>query len=263
MYFRDRKNWGYEEDQRDSATHPIRGEVKNTDVAMNNFDGITYSKGAALIKQLVYMVGTDGFQNGLKSYFSRFRWGNATIFDFLDDMKPYFPGNVDVTIWMTTWLQTASLNMFEAIWDPTDFTSNAVLTLKQTPFSQTYNTLRYHKFDIAFFNAAATVVMIKTVTITPDTPLTPIVYDGSYAVKGILVNYNDQSFLQNYLDTQSLPFFMKNVNSITDIFTRAQVWYNIAQMSKQGAIQIRDYTNFLNEKLIEEPVEFIVNQLLN
>lgn len=57
MYFRDRKAWGYEEDQRDSGTHPIRGEVRDTDVAMNNFDGITYSKGAALIKQLVFLVG--------------------------------------------------------------------------------------------------------------------------------------------------------------------------------------------------------------
>ena len=57
MYFRDRKSWGYEEDQRDSGTHPIRGAVRDTDVAMNNFDGITYAKGAAVIKQLVFLVG--------------------------------------------------------------------------------------------------------------------------------------------------------------------------------------------------------------
>ena len=57
MYFRDRKQWGYDEDERNSVTHPIRGEIKDTDAATNLFDGITYAKGAAVLKQLVFVVG--------------------------------------------------------------------------------------------------------------------------------------------------------------------------------------------------------------
>jgi aminopeptidase N len=44
-----RKAWGYREDQL-PTTHPIATEVKNTEVAENIFDGITYSKGAAVIR---------------------------------------------------------------------------------------------------------------------------------------------------------------------------------------------------------------------
>lgn len=57
MYFRDRKSWGYTEDERNSATHAIRGTVINTDVAASIFDGITYAKGAAAMKQFMFLVG--------------------------------------------------------------------------------------------------------------------------------------------------------------------------------------------------------------
>lgn len=57
MYFRNRKSWGYEEDERNSATHPIRAQVADTDVAVSIFDGITYSKGAGTLKQLMFLVG--------------------------------------------------------------------------------------------------------------------------------------------------------------------------------------------------------------
>jgi aminopeptidase N len=43
------KAWGYEEDSR-LNTHPIAGEVPNTSAADSIFDGITYSKGAAVLK---------------------------------------------------------------------------------------------------------------------------------------------------------------------------------------------------------------------
>ena len=160
-------------------------------------------------------------------------------------MSPYFPSETNLNEWMTSWLQTSSLNVFESIWDPTDFSSNATLTLKQSPFSTSFNTLRWHKIQIAFFNSTSTIVMTKTVTISPDNAITSITYDGSYAVKAILINYNDHTFCENFLDTQSLQFFMTNVNNISDIFTRSLVWYNIAQMNKHTYLKLENYTVFL------------------
>jgi aminopeptidase N len=85
MYFRDRKAWGYQEDERNTATHAIRGTVEDTDVAASIFDGITYAKGAAVMKQLMFLVGEENFSAGLTNYFERFQWSNATIDDFLQD----------------------------------------------------------------------------------------------------------------------------------------------------------------------------------
>ena len=195
MYFRDRKAWGYQEDERNSSTHPIRGVVENTDVAASIFDGITYAKGAAVIKQLMFLVGEAGFSKGLQSYFDRFKWSNATLTDFLEDMTPYFPADINVADWSATWLETASLNVFETIWDPADLASTATLRLYQSPLTNKFNTVRWHKIQIAFFNAKAAIVQTKTILVPPSTDLHTMTYDGSNSVKAILVNQNDQSFM--------------------------------------------------------------------
>ena len=65
------------------TTHPIRGPIANTNVADSIFDGITYSKGAATMKQFCYLMGEEHFAKALSSYFQKYEWKNATIDEFL------------------------------------------------------------------------------------------------------------------------------------------------------------------------------------
>ena len=59
---------------------------------MVNFDGITYAKGASVLKQLVAWVGDDHFFEGVRAYFDRHAWGNTTLADLLGalgrDLRP-------------------------------------------------------------------------------------------------------------------------------------------------------------------------------
>ena len=80
--FFNRKGWGYTEDML-TTTHPIRSEVENTLVAESIFDGITYSKGAATMKQLMYLMGEENFSKSLGSYFHKFAFKNAELDDLL------------------------------------------------------------------------------------------------------------------------------------------------------------------------------------
>jgi aminopeptidase N len=135
--------------------------VVDTDVAWTNFDGIVYGKGAAIVKQMLYMVGRDNFSRAMTKYFDRFGEGTATIEDLLADMEPYFPAGVDVQQWMVSWLETPSLDVFEPAWDSTDKSANAVLTLKHTAFNDKYPTLRTHKMKIIFIDATGSIVDTK------------------------------------------------------------------------------------------------------
>ena len=51
-----RKNWAYRQDQL-TTTHPVAADNHDLDEVEANFDGITYAKGAAALKQLVAWVG--------------------------------------------------------------------------------------------------------------------------------------------------------------------------------------------------------------
>jgi len=64
------------------------------------------------------------------------------------------------------------------------------------------------------------------------------------------------------LDPTSLQFFINNVDKITDPFLRTTVWYNIAQMSKNSLLKLDLYTELLDNKILDEPTDFIMSQIL-
>jgi aminopeptidase N len=99
-----RKAWGYHEDQY-ITTHPIRGEVPNTSVADSIFDGITYAKGAATMKQLLLLMGEENFSAALKEYFHKYAFKNATLTDFMAEMQKHFPfKEFSLEEWKQYWL---------------------------------------------------------------------------------------------------------------------------------------------------------------
>ena len=76
------KAWAYRQDQLPS-THPIAADIPDIHAVEVNFDGITYAKGASVVKQLVAYVGRENFLAGVRRYFAAHAWGNATLADLL------------------------------------------------------------------------------------------------------------------------------------------------------------------------------------
>ena len=71
-----RKNWAYRQDQLPS-THPIAADNVDLRAVEVNFDGITYAKGASVLKQLVAWVGLDNFLEGVRAYFKDHEFSNT------------------------------------------------------------------------------------------------------------------------------------------------------------------------------------------
>jgi aminopeptidase N len=101
------KAWAYRQDQLPS-THPISADIPDIEAVEVNFDGITYAKGAAVLKQLVAHVGRENFLTGLRRYFGRHAWGNATLGDLLAALEE--PSGRDLSDWSKKWLETAGVN---------------------------------------------------------------------------------------------------------------------------------------------------------
>ena len=80
------KSWAYRQDQLPS-THPVAADIPDLQAVEVNFDGITYAKGASVLKQLVAYVGLEQFLAGLRSYFAAHAWGNATFGDLIGALE--------------------------------------------------------------------------------------------------------------------------------------------------------------------------------
>lgn len=253
--FLQRKGWGYHEDQM-ITTHPIRGPVANTSVAESIFDGITYSKGAATMKQLLFLMKEENFSKALSEYFHEYEWNNATIEDFLAHMQKHFTINeFTLTQWREMWLQKASLNIIEANWNPADHSPNATITIKQTPYTPEHPTLRLHQIKVALFKEDFSVDVIEVLILPQEE--TTAVYDGSKGYKAVLLNFEDHTFAKNTIDEVSLKFFINNINSISDILSRTLIWRSFFEMIKDAKMKSDDFVDVITKSLAEETSDSI------
>jgi puromycin-sensitive aminopeptidase len=62
-------------------THPIYARVRSVAQATENFDAITYEKGAAVVRMIEHYLGPDAFRAGVRLYMRRHREGNTVAAD--------------------------------------------------------------------------------------------------------------------------------------------------------------------------------------
>ncbi|HET6168158.1 MAG TPA: aminopeptidase N [Marmoricola sp.] len=108
-----RKNWGLTVDARPS-THPVAGNgAVDADAALQNFDGISYAKGHAVLTQLAQRLGDDVFFGGVRDHFARHRFGNATMHDLFAAWERAGAGELDT--WTDAWLRTAGVDRIDLV----------------------------------------------------------------------------------------------------------------------------------------------------
>ena len=228
------KLWAYREDQL-PTTHRIADEVPSTDETFLNFDGISYGKGAAVLRQLVAAIGTEGFRDGLRTYFRRHRFGNATLADFLAALQE--GSGLDLVKWGARWLTTASVNTIAASWRETDGVV-AGLDLRQTA-SDDHPVLRPHHIEVAVVDRADRMTvypaMIDGVTAT-------VPEAAGIAVPAFLFpNYGDYGYFKVALDPASVAYAESRLGEVGEPLLRQQVWSSLWEMVRDAQLASTRY----------------------
>src|SRR5262249_36136377 len=110
-FYSGEKTGTYVEDQL-VTTHPIEAKIPDTDSAFANFDGITYGKGASVLKQLAFYIGEDAFREGVRHYFKDYAYSNTQLSDFIGALEQ--SSHQDLHMWEKAWLEEAGVDTVEA-----------------------------------------------------------------------------------------------------------------------------------------------------
>ncbi len=252
------KNWAYRQDQL-ITTHPIAGEVEDTDQTFLNFDGITYGKGASVLKQLVAYIGLDGFREGMQLYFRRHEYGNTTLAEFLDALGE--GAGRDLHGWAALWLETPSLNTLSAEVER-DGDRVSAMQLTQTALAD-YPTLRPHRIEVALGRSEGEAVTIEAVAAEIDTA-TAQVPDavGLAAPEFVFPNYNDHDFVKVALDEASVDFVRERLEAIDDPLLRQLVWQALWNMVRDQQLRSSDYLELASAKVVDEDDQELVETIL-
>ena len=257
------KNWAYRQDQL-ITTHPIAGEVADTDQTFLNFDGITYGKGAAVIKQLVATIGLEGFRAGMRTYFERHAFGNTTLAQFLDALQEgarSVGDERDLHHWAQLWLETASLNTLAASWEADEERISA-LSLQQTAPPE-HPTIRPHTVEIALARDEGGSVAIEALPAVIDVATIELPEAvGRPAPEFVFPNYNDHGYAKTALDEASLGFVRGRLEAIDDPLLRQLIWQSLWNMVRDQQLRSTDYLTLAGAKIVTESDQELVESTI-
>jgi aminopeptidase N len=248
------KVWAYRQDQL-VTTHPIAGQVADTDQTFLNFDGITYGKGASVLQQLVATIGLDAFREGMRRYFKRYQWGNATLAQFLEALEE--GTGRDLKAWARLWLETPSLNTLAAQWE-TDGERLSSLSLAQAA-PPAYPTLRPHHVEVGLGREEDGRIALDVLPAEIDGAEAEVPgAQGKAAPAFVFPNYNDLTYTKIQLDPRSLDFVRENINRIDDALLKQLLWSSLWSMVRDQQIKSTDFLTLVREKLsVERDMELV------
>ncbi|MCZ9884812.1 aminopeptidase N [Arthrobacter sp. B2a2-09] len=220
-----RKSWAYLQDQL-PTTHPIVADIPDLEAAKQNFDGITYAKGASVLKQLVAYVGFEAFIAGSRRYFRDHEYGNTSLADLLEALGT--ASGRDLGTWARQWLQTSGISTIAAEISGSDDAMEAV-TLHQDSVDPITGKQEHrpHRLRIGLYNFDDGGQLLRTEGIELDV-------DGADTTVGalagrprpalLLVNDEDLSYAKVRLDAGSEATVRSSLDRFSDPMARALCW---------------------------------------
>jgi aminopeptidase N len=255
-----RKNWGYRQDQL-SSTHPVYCAMPDVAAVEVNFDGITYAKGASVIKQLVAYVGIEAFLTGLRDYFGKHAWGNATFSDLLSALES--ASGRELRSFSQQWLETAQVNTLRPRVDlATDGTYASVTVLQEAP--ETYPTLRTHRIGIGLYDLKGPrLVRRQLIEVDVSGAQTGIpALAGQPAADVLLLNDDDLSYAKLRLDTRSMETVVNHIHGLDSSLARGLCWGAAWDMVRDAELSAADYVALVCNGLpVERDISLVIASL--
>lgn len=183
------------------------------------FDGISYGKGSAFLKQSYKMLGYDVIKKGLHAYFAKHAWGNTTLPDFVDQMQiAYNEGgdkslgdNFSVQKWCDEWLCTSGINIFTPKYE------DGKLSITQSMSLRGKNRLRKQRIDIALYDQDANLFVIENHVISEADEVTEVdlkSVPSDFKVAAVYINHGNHAYCKVRFDKASINWFTENFSKV-------------------------------------------------
>ncbi len=219
-----RKAWGYRADQL-PTTHPVQGDVPDNRSALLNFDGISYSKGASVLRQLMATVGEDAFFAAVRAYFARHAFGNTTFADLLAELET--ASGRDLQDWARAWLQTSGVSTLRAV---------------DGEVRQESDVLRPHRIGVGLYDRTERGLVLRTrLDITVDGASTDLGIEDPEQPDLLLLNDGDLSFAKVRFDERSLASVLADVRLLADPLARALCWSALWDACRDADLRAADF----------------------
>ena len=253
------KGWAYQQDQLPS-THPVVADMVDLEAVETNFDGITYAKGASVLRQLVAYVGREEFFAGVRAYFAKHAWGNTELSDLLVELEA--TSGRDLSSWAELWLQRAGVNTLTPLIERDEDGTVTRFAISQTAPAE-HLTLRPHRLQVGGFSLRdGALVRTESLELDVDGDLTEVPELVGRRADLWLLNDGDLTYAKVRLDEQSLAVAMEHLRDLDDPLARTLLWSAAWDMVRDGELPSRRYQQLVLANITGEFSSSVVRTLL-
>jgi len=237
------KAWAYRQDQLPS-THPIAADIPDIAAVEVNFDGITYAKGAAVLKQLVAYVGLDNFLAGVRRYFGQHAWSNATLADLLAALAQ--ASGRELSGWSKQWLETAGVNTLRPEYGVDSHGRFTEFAIRQDG-PESHPVLRDHRIAVGLYDRGGAGLVRRRRVETDISGDRTVVAElaGEAEPDLVLVNDDDLTYAKIRLDAHSLGTLLASMGDFTESLPAALCWAAAWDMCRDAEMAARDYVRLV------------------
>ncbi|MBV9353504.1 MAG: aminopeptidase N [Mycobacterium sp.] len=259
------KSWAYRQDQLPS-THPVAADIPDLAAVEVNFDGITYAKGASVLKQLVAYVGLEHFLAGLRDYFQAYAFGNATFDDLLAALEK--ASGRDLSDWGQQWLKTSGLNTLRADFDVDADGRFTRFAIQQSGAAPGAGETRVHRLAVGIYDdqdIGGTGKLVRTHREELDVVGSSTEIAGLVGVSRgslVLVNDDDLTYCSLRLDPESLDTALQRIADIAEPLPRTLVWSAAWEMTREAELKARDFVSLVSRGVQAETEIGVAQRLL-
>ncbi|PPF20624.1 aminopeptidase N [Rathayibacter sp. AY1A7] len=255
------KSWAYRQDQLPS-THPIVATINDLEDVQVNFDGITYAKGASVLKQLVAWVGEKEFLAGVHEYFVKHAFSNTELRDLLVELEA--TSGRDLTEWSAQWLGTAGVNTLRPEIAVDESGAIASFAILQTAVEE-YPTIRPHRLAIGLYDfKGERLVRVERLELDVDGERTEVPeLIGRTRPALVLLNDDDLAYAKVRLDDASLAVAVEHLASIDSPLARSLVWGSVWDSTRDAESAPRDFVRLVLGNVATETESTTLRTVLN
>ena len=254
------KSWAYKQDQLPS-THPIAADIRDLEDVEVNFDGITYAKGASVLKQLVAWVGQEQFFAGVRTYFAKHQFANTELRDLLTELEA--TSGRDLSAWSGLWLEKSGVTLLRPqIESDADGTITALAITQEVPAAHPVQ--RPHRIVIGGYDLVdGKLVRTSRTELDVDGARTEVpALVGQRRPDLLLLNDDDLAYAKIRLDERSLATALAHLDSFTESLPRTLVWAAVWDATRDAETPARDYVDLVLGNIAHETDSTVVLVLL-
>lgn len=266
-----RKAWAYMQDQL-PTTHPIVADIPHLEAAAQNFDGITYAKGASVLKQLVAYVGFDTFIEAARVYFKRFEWGNTSLNDFLQVLNEV--SGRDMQAWADAWLQTSGVSGLgtKRVYGEDGQLTDLILT-QELPAQHPAELGRPHVAKLETFRLVDG-KLVSTGVLSLEYPAERVaehrveLTDAQKKLVGeadlLMLNAEDHTYAKVALtDEDGLQAAIEGVSTLESALSRGLIWGSLWENVRDARLPVTTYVDAVVRNVSKEPSASLLGTMVN